>query len=73
MPFLRCLFLRRKGCSCIYQGYHQINKLASIYGRNNAAKAFKEWAEEGLLRYIDDTKSRPLLKSFGLQFCPRKS
>ena len=51
--FLRCLFLRWKGCSCIYQGYHQINKLASIYGRNNAVKALKEWAEEGLLRYID--------------------
>ena len=62
--FLRCLFLRWKGCSCIYQGYHQINKLASIYGRNNAAKVFKEWAEEGLLRYIDGAKSRPLLKSF---------
>ncbi|HFC8821619.1 hypothetical protein [Neisseria cinerea] len=50
-----------------------MNKLASIYGRNNAAKAFKEWAEEGLLRYIDGAKSRPLFTSFGLQFCPRKS
>ncbi|WP_372338250.1 hypothetical protein [Neisseria cinerea] len=50
-----------------------MNKLASIYGRNNAAKAFKGWFEEGLLRYIDGAKSCPLFKSFGLQFCPRKS
>lgn len=50
----------------VKQGRHQINKLASIYGRSNAEAAFKKWSDDGLLKYLD-TKRPELIQSAGLQ------
>ena len=41
----------------IASGNYVINKIASIYGRNKASKAFEKWGKDGLLKYIRDEKS----------------
>ncbi len=46
---------------------HQINKVASIYGRSNAKTAFAAWEKDGKLLYVND-KSPDLLRSAGVQF-----
>ena len=48
-------------------GFNQINKIASIYGKDNAGRKFAEWTEKGHLRYLNNEKSHSLLTSFGLQ------
>lgn len=48
-------------------GFNQINKIASIYGKDNAGRKFAEWTEKGHLRYFNNEKSHSLLTSFGLQ------
>ena len=48
-------------------GFNQINKIASIYGKDNAERKFAEWTEKGHLRYLNNEKSHSLLTSFGLQ------
>ena len=48
-------------------GFNQINKIASIYGKDNADRKFAEWTEKELLRYLNNEKSHSLLTSFGLQ------
>lgn len=55
------------------QGFNQINKIASIYGRNNAEETFNRWTDDGLLRYLNDEKSHSVLTSFGLQLPTEKS
>lgn len=55
------------------QGFNQINKIASIYGRNNAEGTFNRWTDDGLLRYLNDEKSHSVLTSFGLQLPTEKS
>ena len=52
--------------------YYQVNKVASIYGKNNAEHAFAKWTKEGRLRYVDTT-SPPLLTSNGVQYTHEKS
>lgn len=52
--------------------YYQVNKVASIYGKNNAERAFAKWTKEGRLRYVDTT-SPPLLTSNGVQYTHEKS
>ena len=46
---------------------NQVNKIASIYGRNNPQKTFNDWFNDGLLLYLDNRKSHSRLKSAGLQ------
>ena len=52
--------------------YYMVNKVASIYGKNNAEHAFAKWTKEGRLRYVDTT-SPPLLTSNGVQYTHEKS
>ena len=52
--------------------YYMVNKVASIYGKNNAGHAFAKWTKEGRLRYVDTT-SPPLLTSNGVQYTHEKS
>ena len=52
--------------------YYMVNKVASIYGKNNAELAFAKWTKEGRLRYVDTT-SPPLLTSNGVQYTHEKS
>ena len=46
---------------------NQVNKIASVYGRNNPQKTFNDWFNDGLLLYLDNRKSHSRLKSAGLQ------
>ena len=55
------------------QGFNYVNKVASIYGRNDAKVAFQAWTKKGLLRYLDNRKSHSVLTSFGLQSPTEKS
>ena len=66
-PIVAAVHLSKK------QGYNQVNKVASIYGKDNARAIFEDWEKEGLLRYLDDRKSRELLTSFGVYFPTEKS
>ena len=66
-PIVAAVHLSKK------QGYNQVNKVASIYGKDNAQAIFEDWEKEGLLRYLDDRKSRELLTSFGVYFPTEKS
>lgn len=54
-------------------GFNQINKVASIYGKDDASVKFAEWTDKGLLRYLNNDKSHSLLTSFGLQSPTEKS
>ena len=53
-------------------GFIRINKIASIYGKDNAGSVFNRWQKEGKLRYVD-TKNPSLLTSDGVQFSQEKS
>ena len=53
-------------------GFIRINKIASIYGKDNAGSVFNRWQREGKLRYVD-TKNPSLLTSDGVQFSQEKS
>lgn len=53
-------------------GFIRINKIASIYGKDNADSVFNRWQREGKLRYVD-TKNPSLLTSDGVQFSQEKS
>ena len=53
-------------------GFIRINKIASIYGKDNADSVFNRWQKEGKLRYVD-TKNPSLLTSDGVQFSQEKS
>ena len=53
-------------------GFIRINKIASIYGKDNADRVFNRWQKEGKLRYVD-TKNPSLLTSDGVQFSQEKS
>ena len=53
-------------------GFLRINKIASIYGKDHAARVFNRWQKEGKLRYVD-TKNPSLLTSDGVQFSQEKS
>ena len=44
-------------------GFIRINKIASIYGKDNADSVFKRWQKEGKLRYVD-TKNPSLLTNY---------
>lgn len=46
---------------------NQVNKIASVYGRNNPQKTFNDWFNDGLLLYLDNRKSHSRLESAGLQ------
>ncbi|GHU33460.1 hypothetical protein FACS189497_15190 [Betaproteobacteria bacterium] len=48
-------------------GFAEINKIASVYGRQNAAGEFSTWANEGGLRYYNTKKAARLLHGAGLQ------
>ncbi|MCG9052345.1 hypothetical protein LH447_04400 [Laribacter hongkongensis] len=48
-------------------GRHQVNKLASLYGKDRASAVFAKWQAEGFLKYIND-KSPDSLQSAGVQF-----
>lgn len=48
------------------EGRHEINKIASIYQRNNPGNLV-QWMRDGLLRYINTQKSRVWFQSIGLQ------
>ena len=39
------------------KGYFHINRISSVYGRNNANKRISDWIGKGLLRYARDKKS----------------
>ncbi|MCG9045080.1 MuF-C-terminal domain-containing protein [Laribacter hongkongensis] len=47
--------------------WHEINQVASIYGKDNAATAFPKWVQSGGLLYVND-KSPNALSSAGVQF-----
>ena len=64
-PVIVAIHLERK------TGFNTINKVASIYGKDDAGETFTQWAKGGLLRYAD-TKNPLLLTSNGVQFSQEK-
>lgn len=49
------------------KGRREVNKIASVYGRNNGINRIQEWINDGELKYIDKKRSSDLVKSGGLQ------
>ncbi|MDK4684284.1 hypothetical protein QDY72_03670, partial [Kingella negevensis] len=66
-PVLTAIHLNKKN------GYNQVNKVVSIYGKDNARAVFSAWQKKGLLRYVNNRKSPEVLTSFGVQFPTEKS
>lgn len=64
-PVIVAIHLERK------TGFNTINKVASIYSKDDAGETFTQWAKGGLLRYAD-TKNPLLLTSNGVQFSQEK-
>ncbi|KAE9539241.1 hypothetical protein HT665_01385 [Ursidibacter maritimus] len=54
------------------QGYNLVNKVASVYGKDNAEIKFQGWKNDGLLRW-EKNKSQSVLTSAGLQSPMEKS
>ena len=46
---------------------NRVNKIASVYGKDDAAAVFADWQKKGRLRYVD-TRKPSLLRPDGVQF-----